>query len=164
MGDHAYAVVGYNPSSLQPYEVFNPWGTDNNGWAPTNQPNTVLGLFWANAASLSDNFAASSFGTGVAAGMADHINGSQQDAVLWGTDSSGWTPSSYSGRQFSGLFNANAAYQSQNFGGKSFGVVAAAGMVDHGNGGARRRRPLDNRLFGVDPKCLQRLDKQKTAM
>ena len=34
VGSHCYAVVGYNASSSQPFEVFNPWGTDSSGWAP----------------------------------------------------------------------------------------------------------------------------------
>jgi hypothetical protein len=30
---HAYAVVGYNASSSQPFTVYNPWGIDPSGWA-----------------------------------------------------------------------------------------------------------------------------------
>jgi hypothetical protein len=67
VGHHAYAVVGYNPSSSDPYEVFNPWGTDANGWAP-GHANTTYGLFYANAAFLSQNFSYQSL-TSAAAGM-----------------------------------------------------------------------------------------------
>ena len=31
VGDHSYAVVGYNASSGKPFEVFNPWGTNASG-------------------------------------------------------------------------------------------------------------------------------------
>ena len=34
VGSHCYAVVGYNASSSQPFEVFNPWGTDSSGVGP----------------------------------------------------------------------------------------------------------------------------------
>ena len=34
IGDHAYAVVGYNASSSKPFEVFNPWGADASGRVP----------------------------------------------------------------------------------------------------------------------------------
>ncbi len=64
---HAYALVGYNASSPQPFEVFNPWGTQSNGWAPHNT-NKILGLFNTNATFLSQNFSFDVFGTGKAAG------------------------------------------------------------------------------------------------
>jgi hypothetical protein len=54
-GDHCYAVVGYNPASSQPFTVFNPWGTDANGWAPGGV-GTAYGLFHADAAFLAANF------------------------------------------------------------------------------------------------------------
>ena len=41
VGDHCYAVVGYNASSSQPFEVFNPWGTNSSGYAPGS------GTIWA---------------------------------------------------------------------------------------------------------------------
>jgi hypothetical protein len=70
---HCYALVNYNPSSAQPFQVFNPWGTDSAGWAP-GQQNTIYGLFTANAAFLSQNFADESFGVGAApaANLGDH--------------------------------------------------------------------------------------------
>ena len=76
VGGHEYAVVGYNPSSSQPYKVYNPWGTGSNGYVPgTNK----FGLFTANAAFIAQNYnqesftrgeddgsvAAADFGTGV---------------------------------------------------------------------------------------------------
>jgi hypothetical protein len=66
-GGHSYAMVGYNPSSSQPYQVFNPWGTDSSGWA-LGHPGTIWGLFSANAAFLGQNFSTQSVGTGAAPG------------------------------------------------------------------------------------------------
>jgi hypothetical protein len=70
VGDHCYAVVGYNASSSQPFEVFNPWGTtsstatpSNPAWAPYTG-NTIYGLFWASPSFLSQNFAIQGVGTG----------------------------------------------------------------------------------------------------
>jgi hypothetical protein len=63
---HAYAVVGYNPSSTMPFEIFNPWGTDANGWVP-NHANQIYGLFWASAGAVSANFVGQSIGSGAAA-------------------------------------------------------------------------------------------------
>ena len=60
---HAYAVVGYNASSSKPFEVFNPWGTDSSGWAPSYS-NQKYGLFYAKAAFISQNFVGQSVGTG----------------------------------------------------------------------------------------------------
>jgi hypothetical protein len=63
VGSHCYAVVGYNASSSQPFELFNPWGTDSStatpsepAWAP-GYSGTIYGLFWENAAFVSQNFA-----------------------------------------------------------------------------------------------------------
>src|SRR5208337_3368314 len=73
VGDHCYAVVGYNASSGEPFEAFNPWGTNSSGWAPyTYNGNQVYGLFTANAAFISQNFYAQSIGTGA-------INGNDVD-------------------------------------------------------------------------------------
>jgi hypothetical protein len=65
VGSHCYAVVGYNASSSQPFEVFNPYGTDSSGWAPGHS-NTMYGLFPADAAFLSQNFIGPTLGTGAA--------------------------------------------------------------------------------------------------
>jgi hypothetical protein len=75
VGDHAYAVVNYTASSSQPFEVYNPWGTDSSGWAPSSfNGHEVYGLFTADATFLSQNFASQSFGTGTATGLDDHGN------------------------------------------------------------------------------------------
>ena len=62
---HEYAVLAYNPSSSTPFLVYNPWGTDANGWVPGLEGQT-LGLFWANGASLAANYSVESFGVGAA--------------------------------------------------------------------------------------------------
>jgi hypothetical protein len=67
VGSHCYALVGYDSSSSQPFTVFNPWGTDANGWAP-GHTNTNYGLFTADAAFLSKNFTTQTLGTGAAPG------------------------------------------------------------------------------------------------
>ncbi len=55
--EHCYAVVGYNPSSGLPFEVYNPWGTNSSGIAlGTYNGHSVWGLFIANGAFLSQNF------------------------------------------------------------------------------------------------------------
>ncbi len=65
VGDHCYAMVGYNASSGEPFEVFNPWGTNSSGWAPsTYNGNPVYGLFTASAAFISQNYDEQSLGTG----------------------------------------------------------------------------------------------------
>jgi hypothetical protein len=56
VGEHCYAVVGYNASSGEPFKVFNPWGTQANGWAP-GETGKIFGLFTANAAFIAQNFA-----------------------------------------------------------------------------------------------------------
>jgi hypothetical protein len=67
VGDHAYAVVGYNPSSSMPYQVYNPWGTTSSGWAQgTYNGKPVYGLFVANGAFLSQNFIDQAIGFGAA--------------------------------------------------------------------------------------------------
>ena len=74
VGSHCYAVVGYNAASSQPFEVFNPWGTNSStplGWAP-GETNQIYGLFWANATFISQNFTTQSLGTGA-------INGNNVD-------------------------------------------------------------------------------------
>ncbi len=50
--DHCYAVIGYNPSSSMPFEVFNPWGVRT-----SNMTNgQTYGTFIANGAFLEENF------------------------------------------------------------------------------------------------------------
>jgi hypothetical protein len=74
VGNHCYAVVGYNASSNMPFEVFNPWGTDSNGWAP-GCTNKTYGLFNANGAFLSQNFVTQAIGAG-AENLLGSLNGS----------------------------------------------------------------------------------------
>jgi Calpain family cysteine protease len=67
---HCYALVAYNGSGGLPFEIYNPWGTDSNGWAlGTYNGQAVYGLFNANAAFVSQNFAYEAFGWGAAPGM-----------------------------------------------------------------------------------------------
>jgi hypothetical protein len=63
VGDHAYAVVGYNLSSSLPFELMNPWGADSSGWAP-GEDNQIYGLFTANAPFLVQNFVDSTYDVG----------------------------------------------------------------------------------------------------
>jgi hypothetical protein len=63
VGNHAYAVVGYDPSRSTPFEVYNPWGTDPKGWVLDGWTGQmVYGLFNASAAFLSQNFSGQSVG------------------------------------------------------------------------------------------------------
>ena len=79
--NHVYALVGYNPSSTQPFELFNPWGTaetnlsDPEGSA-ANGTATVLGfapnsagtfgLFWADTTFVQKNYENDSLTKGAA--------------------------------------------------------------------------------------------------
>ena len=76
VGTHDYAVVGYNPSSPDPFTLMNPWGnissggtsSDGNevyGWAPSHE-NSIYGLFATNVKFLEQNFTGMSLGTGAA--------------------------------------------------------------------------------------------------
>jgi hypothetical protein len=67
VGNHCYAVVGYNASSGEPFDVFNAWGTDSSGWAP-GQSGRIYGRFTANAAFITQNFSVQSQGAGAAQG------------------------------------------------------------------------------------------------
>ena len=60
VGSHCYAIIGYDPSSTMPFLVYNPWGSDN-GWV-WDGTTYVLGLFWADASFLSQNYQVQSFG------------------------------------------------------------------------------------------------------
>jgi hypothetical protein len=52
--NHAYAIVGYNPSASQPFTVFNPWGIY--GGTDSGTGNFIRGQFTANGAALSTFF------------------------------------------------------------------------------------------------------------
>jgi Calpain family cysteine protease len=66
-GTHAYAVVGYNPSSASPFELSNPWGVSStvNGLYNWNGHNVYGGAFWANSSLLSQDFAGQTIGSGI---------------------------------------------------------------------------------------------------
>jgi hypothetical protein len=68
VGGHCYAVIGYDPSSSLPFEVFNPWGVRT--YSMTG--GQTYGLFDANGTFLEDNFVSG----GVAGSAADHAAGS----------------------------------------------------------------------------------------
>jgi Calpain family cysteine protease len=64
------ATVGAAPSSTQPFQLFNPWGTNSQGYVPrTGSESTIWGLFSANWAFLTQNFVTSDIG-GATAGVA----------------------------------------------------------------------------------------------
>jgi hypothetical protein len=76
---HSYAVVGYNALSNEPFEVYNPWGTNSLGWALVTYNNhAVYGLFNANEAFLLANFPNFSLATGAAAGASISQNFASQ--------------------------------------------------------------------------------------
>jgi Calpain family cysteine protease len=51
VGDHCYAMIGYNPSSSSPFELFNPWGLKG----PADEYKQ-LDQFWASSRTLASNF------------------------------------------------------------------------------------------------------------
>ncbi len=63
---HAYAVVGYDPSSSYPFHVFNPWGLSTYG----NTNGATWGQFWSTGWFLEENF--------VGMGMAGRARGAHQ--------------------------------------------------------------------------------------
>jgi len=63
VGSHCYAMVGYNPSSSNPFQMYNPWGTTASGWAP-GYTNSKYGLFSANATFIEKNFSSQSLECG----------------------------------------------------------------------------------------------------
>jgi hypothetical protein len=67
VGNHCYALVQslYIPMQGQLFVLFNPWGTDANGWAP-GHAGTIYGQFSAYAPFVSQNFTLESFGSGAA--------------------------------------------------------------------------------------------------
>jgi hypothetical protein len=65
---HSYAVVGYNASSSQPFQLYNPWGIGSGDWAlATYNGQQVYGLFNTNATFVAQNFSDQCIGTGAAA-------------------------------------------------------------------------------------------------
>lgn len=64
-GTHAYALIGYNPSRANPFEIYNPWGNSAAAY------NNKYGDFYCNAAFIYQNFAGDSYG--YAAAMSSNI-------------------------------------------------------------------------------------------
>jgi hypothetical protein len=82
VASHAYAVVGYDAPNGYPFSVYNPWGTDSSGWAPyLENGHQVYGLFTANGAFLSANFADQSIGVGVQHGTVSTFSGVNRDVA-----------------------------------------------------------------------------------
>ena len=77
---HCYAVVGYNPSSSMPFEVFNPWGI--NTYANTD--GQTYGAFYASGGFLEANFV-----TGGVVGTAAPGTGSQNSMLSANSPGSG---------------------------------------------------------------------------
>ena len=63
--DHCYAIVGYNPSSSMPFELFNPWGI--NTYSQTD--GKTYGYFVANGGYLEANFTTYAFAASAAPGF-----------------------------------------------------------------------------------------------
>jgi hypothetical protein len=63
---HAYAMIGYNPSSSTPFEIYNPWGESTVVGALTtyNGGQVYAGAFYASASLISQDFIVQSDGTG----------------------------------------------------------------------------------------------------
>jgi Calpain family cysteine protease len=56
--NHCYAMVGFNPNALQPYQLYNPWGALASDWAPYMYNGFyVYGLFNTTGGFLTQNFA-----------------------------------------------------------------------------------------------------------
>ena len=74
VGDHAYAMIGYNAASSTPFTMYNPWGTDANGdgwYGGLYDGHLVYGQFNASAATIAANFDLESFGSGAQIGTAN---------------------------------------------------------------------------------------------
>jgi len=103
VGDHDYAVVGYNASSGL-FELMNPWGgTTTSNLCP--QDSQVYGLFSANASFLSANFSMQYIG----AGTANQRNDSLPLAELGGSNFSGQSSTILEGRLSNGPITANSS-------------------------------------------------------
>ena len=104
VGDHAYAVVGYNASSSAPFSVYNPWGPSN----VTYNGHQVYGQFTASAAFLAQNYDFYSQSSAAAYSLevpAQNPTSSSSDGTIsYGAD----VPNASSSRQF------GSASRSQN--------------------------------------------------
>jgi Calpain family cysteine protease len=75
VGDHAYALVSFNTSSSQPFQLYNPWGANSSGWALGKyNGHQVYGLFTANAAFIAQNFNGQSNTVGAMADVNDNTS------------------------------------------------------------------------------------------
>src|SRR5262249_46086232 len=72
VGDHCYALVGYDPSNPLPFKVFNPWGKNPTGSA-SGFKDLGNGTFIANAAFLSRNFSSQSVTSAVFASVTSDV-------------------------------------------------------------------------------------------
>ncbi|MFO0892479.1 MAG: C2 family cysteine protease [Isosphaeraceae bacterium] len=62
--NHCYAVVGCDPAVDLPFEVYNPWGTNPDGYV-WDGSQWVYGLFIADGAALAASYTMQCFGSGV---------------------------------------------------------------------------------------------------
>jgi hypothetical protein len=153
-GTHAYAVVGYNPNSSTPFEVYNPWGTDSSGfWASgKDQGRTVYGLFWANAAFLSQNFANQSIGTGSEADAGDAGAGAGEAAstapvgMATATDiawANGTMTQDFAAKTTGRANTATAAALTLEIALANYGVTGKTSLADDSNGHAEGKSSSD---------------------
>jgi hypothetical protein len=140
-GGHSYALVNYASSSGN-FTIFNPWGTDANGWAPGNS-GTIYGLFWANAPFVSQNFSSQAFGVGAAPSIASEDVGGAVLARVFEGGSALPNPAALD------TFSAHALRQSAQpagFRGESGGATATDAVdtaFAHAARGSRPDRLLD---------------------
>jgi hypothetical protein len=134
VGNHCYAVVCVNGSSNNPFQVFNPWGTDSSGWAP-GHANQIWGLFWTNALVLQLCFVEQAFGTG--AGLWSEVT----EPVKAPSGSA----SSVDGYGTSGTISST----SDSLDGKVTGTAVAA-FHDHGGTATGYYRPTQWTAIGFD--------------
>ncbi|MBV8610893.1 MAG: fibronectin type III domain-containing protein [Singulisphaera sp.] len=75
-GTHAYAVVGYVPSSSEPFELYNPWGLSSvlDHTMEFNGNRVYDGPFLCDSSLISQDFNSQFIGTGAAPGLDDHGN------------------------------------------------------------------------------------------
>jgi Calpain family cysteine protease/Fibronectin type III domain len=89
VGDHAYAMLGYNASSSTPFTMYNPWGTDANGdgwYDGLYDGHQVYGKFNASAATIAANFDLESFGSRAQVGAANLGGGLQTSSTALGNN------------------------------------------------------------------------------
>jgi len=84
-GTHAYAVVGYDPSSSEPFELYNPWGGSSVlGHTTTFNGGQVYdGPFLCDSSLISQDFDSQNIGTGAAPGL-QHLGNTRHDGLQIG--------------------------------------------------------------------------------